>query len=304
MTRNKNKKQQPNPQVPNPQVSNPQQAKNWQWWVEKVIVPILLAMIPGYFLLLSTGVIDNPFKRQATPTVTPTMLINGSDMPDLADISTSPISTQTITPTNIVTPTYTPTSTSLSSTILFEDAFIDDRNNWFTTSGYPYIGAGKYNFSVGCPASYDSFFCGTYVNIPFEFPKDFHIEVDLKILQPSDDAQIALGFQVRRNDKNLYYINYFITDGYYSLRSAYNTKDMEIIPKTSTSLMNAASDSVNRLGIEVRGTKFTPIINGNRLSEGEDGNLPDSGQTFLVIYISRGSSATVQFDNLIVQEVK
>lgn len=304
MTRNKNKKQQSNPQVPNPQVSNPPQAKNWQWWVEKVIVPILLAMIPGYFLLLSTGVIKISPNSDATPTATATIFINGSDTPTLADISTSPTPTQTITTTNILTPTYTPTLTSLSSTILFEDTFIDDRNNWFTTSGYPYIGAGKYNFSVGCPASYDSYYCGTYVNVPFEFPKDFQMEVDLKILKPSDGAQIALGFQVRRTDKNHYYINYFTTDMYYVFRSTYKAKDLEIIPKTSTTLINTEPEAVNRFGIEVRDTKFTPIINGNRLTEGEDGNIPDAGQTYLVIYISRGHSASIQFDNLVVQEVK
>ncbi len=231
----------------------------------------------------------------------------GTDLVSILITSTATSSstpTQAIVPTNTPTPTYTPTPTSLSSATLFEDTFIDNRNNWFVTSDYPYIGAGKYNFSVGCPASYDSYFCGTYVNIPFEFPKNFLIEIDLKVLNLSTDAQFALGFQVRRNDKNLYYINYFITGGYYSLRSAYNTKDLEIIPKTLTSLMNAEPDSVNRLGIEVQDTKFTPIINGNRLSEGEDGNLPNTGQTYLVIYISRGHSASIEFDNLIVQEVK
>lgn len=232
----------------------------------------------------------------------------------LEDIRLSPLGIQALpTPTDtpllplqIIAPTstFTPTSTPPSSTTIFEDTFIDNRNSWFVTSDTPFIGAGKYNFGVGCPANYDSYFCGTYVNVPFEFPRNFHIEVDLKVLKPSADAQIALGFQIRRNDNNHYYINYFITDMSYVFRSAYNTKDLEIIQKTSTTLINTDPDAINRLGIEIHDTRFTPIINGNRLPEGEDGNLTNAGQTFLVIYISRGSSATVQFDNLIVQEVK
>lgn len=279
---------------------NPQKPKLWHWLIEKVIMPFLLALIPGYFLLLSTGVIDNPF----TPLPTPTP-IYPSDTPTLMDLDDSPTPTPTITATYTFTSTstHTPTPTSKSLATIFEDTFIDNQNFWFVNSD-TYIGAGKYSFEVGCPANYLTYYCGTYVNVPFDFPKDFQMEIDIEVPESSNDANIALGFQIRRNDKNHYYINYFITDMYYVFHSAYNTNDLEIIPKTSTTLINTGSNVVNRFGIEVRDTKFTPIINGNRLTEGEDGNMPDAGQTYLVIYILRGSWATIKFDNLIVKEVK
>lgn len=52
---------------------NPQQTKPWQWWIEKFIVPVLIAVISGYFLLLSSGAIKNPFITNGTSTVTTTV---------------------------------------------------------------------------------------------------------------------------------------------------------------------------------------------------------------------------------------
>lgn len=65
MTSSKNKKKQSNPQVP----ASPQ-AKTWQWWIKEVVVPILLAIIPGYFLLLAGGAIENPFNKREASTAT------------------------------------------------------------------------------------------------------------------------------------------------------------------------------------------------------------------------------------------
>lgn len=191
-----------------------------------------------------------------------------------------------------------------TATIIFEDTFVDNLKNWVISSSYPYIGAGKYNFLVECPANYSADFCGTHVKVPFVFPANFHMEIDLTVLESSTNAKVGLGFQVRKNKDNLYYINYFITDLYYLLRSAYNTKDIPIIPKTSTDLIENELGSTNRFGIEVQDSKFTPIINGYRLSQGEDWNLKNAGDSYLVIYISRGHSAMLQFDNIVVQEVK
>lgn len=61
----RNKKEQTIPIAP-----NSHQVKTWQWWIEKVFVPILLALLSGFFLLLSSGIIENPFLYQTIPTVT------------------------------------------------------------------------------------------------------------------------------------------------------------------------------------------------------------------------------------------
>ena len=58
---------------------NDQKNKTWQWWVEKVIIPILIALLSGYFLLLSSNIIKNPFQSQVLPTATviPTSQLKG-----------------------------------------------------------------------------------------------------------------------------------------------------------------------------------------------------------------------------------
>jgi len=37
-----------------------QKPKTWQWWVEKVVMPLVLALISGYILLITSGVIAGP----------------------------------------------------------------------------------------------------------------------------------------------------------------------------------------------------------------------------------------------------
>lgn len=48
--------------------------KPWQWWVEKVVMPILLALISGYFLLIAGGIIDGPFGPDNGTTPEPSTL--------------------------------------------------------------------------------------------------------------------------------------------------------------------------------------------------------------------------------------
>jgi hypothetical protein len=73
---------------------------------------------------------------------------------------------------------------------------------------------------------------------------------------------------------------------------------------TPTNLITKGFGFTNKFGIEVVDNIFTPVINGQELLQGEDGNLPNPGKTYLIIYLSRVHSATIQFDNLTVQEVK
>jgi hypothetical protein len=175
---------------------------------------------------------------------------------------------------------------------------------WYIDTSASLIAAGKYTFEVNCPTENDSFYCGTYLKIPFVFPRDFRMEMDVTVLQSSSDANIVIGFQVRRRNLDQYYVSYFITDSSYSLRLAYNKRFLEIIPKTSTDLISKELSSINRLGIEVRNSTFTPNINGKILPQGEDGNLINAGDSYIEIFISRGYSARLEFDNLVVREVK
>jgi len=60
-----------------------------QWWMEKVVVPILLAVIPGYFLLISTGVLENPFKPKPAPTDVPVVISEESPATERAAVPPS-----------------------------------------------------------------------------------------------------------------------------------------------------------------------------------------------------------------------
>jgi len=261
----------------------------------------LVALIGAILVFITTPFGQNIiFPATMTPTLALATLpfVNQPTESSIVAVQTDDI----LLPTSTWTPI--PSFTPLVTTTIFEDTFIDNRNNWDIGSGFPNIAAGKYKYKSDCPSSYSEFFCGTYIRVPFTFPKNFHMGIDFTILDSSPDAKIALGFQVRRRNSNLYYINYFITDMFYVMKAAYHKSDLEIIPKTSTSLMSADLESTNRFGIELQDAIFTPVINDNRLPQAEDGNMQNAGDTYLVVFVSRGYSATIQFDNLVVQEVK
>jgi hypothetical protein len=52
--------------------------KTWQWWIEKVAMPLLLAMIPAFVLLVTTGVIEIPTTSTQTPTPSASLPITGT----------------------------------------------------------------------------------------------------------------------------------------------------------------------------------------------------------------------------------
>ena len=223
---------------------------------------------------------------------------------------TDPISVLTHAPASVTLPnTQTQiTDTSLAqkpeSKMLFEDTFIDNRNNWYVASIYPNIAGGKYTHKVTCPADYGSYYCGTYLEIPFTPPKNFREEIDITILESSVNANIAVGFQLRRNNQDHYYILYFITDRFYQLSIVYNRSELKLIPNVSSDLIENGLGITNRFGVELEDTFITPIINGQEMLQVEDGNLPNTGKTYLILFISRGHSATLELDNFIVREVK
>ena len=288
------------------------QASSGNKW--STFVPIIASLIAalGYivvaFIQRSTALTPLAFTQTAEffqTSVAMTAQVSLTSNAGVPTFSFTPtaILFDTLTPTLALTPTVSPTAQT--KRILFEEDFIDNRNNWITGTGSAYIAAGKYTYSVDCPTTYSSHYCGTYLHIPFTLPKDFHLEIDTTVSEFSENANFAIGFQFRRNPGNSdhYYINYFITDNYYVLNAAYSSDVLEIIPKTQFDFIDQGLKVANRFGIEVKDYTFTPLVNGVRLLEGEDGNLPNAGDAYIVIYLERGGSATIEFDNLVIQEV-
>jgi hypothetical protein len=214
----------------------------------------------------------------------------------------------TVTSTGLVPPTpsaltVTPASTPLPiGRILFRDEFIDNKNKWYVKGDEAKIIAGKYTHKISCPSDYASNYCGVYVDVPYSPPKNFRIEIDVAILETSTDADVAIGFQLRRSGRDHYYLNYFITQGFYYLGIASRGSTNLIIREKSTDVINRDIGAINRLGIRMHDFMITPIINGQAMESGEDGTLNNPGKLLLVMLISRGSSVTMEFDNILIQE--
>ena len=140
--------------------------------------------------------------------------------------------------------------------------------------------------------------------VPFSFPKNFRLEVDVTAVELSAGTWIGIGFHARRNGDDFYYVNYFLKDRTYELRATYSQNNHGLIPKTSTNLMVQDVGSTNRFGIELNDTVISPILNGQKLAEGQDDHLPAAGDSYLIVYISKGGFAKIELDNLTVEEVK
>ncbi len=220
-----------------------------------------------------------------------------------------PTFVETAIPTGGVFPTLaqTPSSSLTPANIggkLFEETFTNNRNGWFVDSENSSITAGTYKHTVSCPLETTESYCELYLEVPYTFPKNFRIDMDATVIETSTGSDIALGFQVRRKTKDHYYVKYFMTQGLYQLNIVFKGKTFRIIPDTPTTIIDKNLGAKNKLGIKVQDFLFTPIINDQELGGAEDGNLPNAGKTYLIISVSRGHSAIIEFDNLIVWEVR
>lgn len=245
----------------------------------------------------------------------PSLVQDATDQPAIIPTPlTSPIQTPirdtetaTLSPTgDMPTATWTsrPSLASSDESILFQETFSDNQNNWHTDATLVTIVAGKYSHRMDCPDSKVSLSCGKFIKMPFTFPKNFRMEMDATLTKFSTGANVIVAFQVRRSDFEYYFVKYFITKGYYQMSyiSEYDTADM--IPETSTDLLKMAVGDTNRLGIEVKDMFLKPLLNEREIAPIQDRAIPSAGDSYLVILINRGYSAELQLDNLLVQEAK
>jgi hypothetical protein len=258
-------------------------------------VQIIVALI-GVIGAIIVGLFSfPPFQRLFENNPTPT------------NVTTStPAESVTVTPTGVVlqpTPALTVTPLPVGRT-LFRDEFADNKSKWYVKGDEAKIIAGKYTHKVNCPSDNESNYCGFYFDMPYSPPRNFRMEIDVAIVESSAGADVAIGFQLRRIGRDHYYLNYFVSQGYYNLGVVYRGSANLIIPETSTDAINRSIGAVNRLGIGLHDFSLTPIINGQAIGNGEDGTLTNPGKSFLVILISRGSSATIDFDNILIQEAE
>src|SRR6266542_3505192 len=189
---------------------NPGQASNQESPLLKIVIAIIgaAALIIVALINRSTATLPAEFTQTAEARDTLNVSIAQASQASLLVLTPTETSMPLIIPNSTLTPTRTPvaSATSPAPSNLFEDTFIDNRNNWYIDTSASFIAGGKYKIEVSCPTDYVSFYCGTYIKIPFAFPRDFHIEMDVTVLESSSDANIAIGFQVRRRNFDQYYI--------------------------------------------------------------------------------------------------
>jgi hypothetical protein len=154
---------------------------------------LLRIAIIGTIGVIMVGLFNFPpfqrlFDSTSTPTSTPLTTETVNEFP--TDSSQLPTSTWTPSPSSVPSP---------RDVILFEEAFVDNQNGWYIASANPNITGGKYTHKVTCPADYVSYYCATYLMVPFSFPKNFKLEIDTTILESSVNADVGIGFQLRRN---------------------------------------------------------------------------------------------------------
>lgn len=129
--------------------------------------------------------------------------------------------------------------------------------------------------------------------------KDLRLEIDTAMKNLSPDTTVMLSFQFRRNEGN-YYTVYFRSTGNYTVNISYNSSLDKLLDETAIPGFILNSRATNRYGFSAINTSFTPLFNGQELLSVDDGNINRAGLVYIAIYVSRGGSAIVELDNLIV----
>lgn len=210
--------------------------------------------------------------------------------------------TATVAPSPTSTPPPSPTAAEVATS--FEEPFDDNRNQWREEPNLLTVAEGKYVHQIDCPDTHVSPQCGTFIRMPFTFPRSFRMEIDATLVDASAGAGLLVAFQVRRSDVHYYFISYSITDGSYQMSYISQNGMTGIVPETPTGLIQTPLGVTNRLGIEARGFLFTPLINGQAADPVQEATIREAGDSYLVILVERGGSAELHFDNLVVMEVK
>lgn len=216
-----------------------------------------------------------------------------------------PLATWTLLPIDTQTPTSAPTTVNIVSSVLLQDDFIDNRNGWLLLNEQfikSNIIGGKYKHIITCPLEYDAFYCGNYFLVPSLSSKNLQFELAATIKDIStSDGEVMIAFQLRRNDSS-YYSVYFRSLGQYTVNIIQNGSLAKLLEHTTIPDFSPNTDTVNHYGFSAIDTLITPLFNSQGLLSVEDGNINQAGSVYIAIFVSRGSSAIVELDNLVVTD--
>jgi hypothetical protein len=197
--------------------------------------------------------------------------------------------------------------------ILVNDNFSDNGNNWITQEEElisSYIYDGKYIHKISCPKDYVDEYCLYFIPVPDLNLRDFEIGFDATITKLSQNPRVIIAIFARKNENGYYYLG-FRNIGTYSFITHYLDADHSIVSSEVLGLYNRSNNSTNRYGMIVQDEFFIPKINGEVVCTENIGNGQcyirnkdnnDEGEIDIVLFISRGDSAIISIDNLIVNQ--
>jgi len=252
-----------------------------------------------------------------TPTITPTQTELVVSSPTAQATPTTAVHatetpTSTPTPTNTPTPTLTPTLTPTPTPqILFQENFLDNKRRWQLISqpggpGIPRIDTniygGKFVVSISCPVTYKAATCNVNVPVPNVTLNDFFMEFETAVKRSSEEANVIIGVQYRRTNASYYWFQYK-DYGTFLFSLVLKGKTLNLSEETSDPNINTGIGSVNKIGVYSKGGEHVLFANGAELIRVEDGNINQAGDLYIKFHVARNNSATIELDNLVIQDV-
>lgn len=287
--------------LPGPTAKPPSSKSRRSAWLWAIPVGVLLICLLGW------AAFNLFFKHPASP-IQPTIFPTFTSLP-AATTTPTPNPTATANPTD--TAQATPT-TSASPTILFQDTFDSNAKGWEIGTQSDASGDvntqiinGKYRQTLTSKQDY----LYAISSLPKFSAQDFLFSVDATILDTTaSPGDLVIEFTLREangvNGKRYEFI--FYNDNTYTV-NAWPSADYTTIKSVLNGNLGTAKlekGITNTFAIQANGTTFNIFINGNNIGTFTDTtvNEPGSMSLWLGLYKS-GQSATVEFDNLTVQNI-
>jgi hypothetical protein len=268
-------------------------------WTGFLSIGFVLGAILSFSLFTpNRSFVSGAFLGTPTPTITPT-IISFTETPTIA-LAPSP------TPTEIPTATPTPV-------ILLQESFINNDNGWELNSYDGTVSVedekiigGKLIKRLACTSSYH-YPCSSLIEVPNFTAKNFDLSFDAKvtdITESSDPLAIQVVF---RNIGGESYGVLFSNKGKLSVYLIKDNSADYIVKDVFSKSIDQGINNVNHFRIIAQGSTFIVYANEQEVARLEDGNNSSNGKIYLGFdlgdsYFDR--DATVEFDNLLIQDVQ
>ena len=228
--------------------------------------------------------------------------------PDASSITPLPTNTIEIQPTFTAIPTSEPAQSNVIISETFDSNYLGWPEPLKKMENAPHIVSkvvdGKYTHVISCPANYPAKYCGFYIPIPTAHAKDFRIEMDASIRMESsggNPVKVGVGLWFRRQEENRYSIHFY-DEGFYIMHLAQKGKNEVVLKVADAPDMNQSKNRTvtNRIGIDVKGNEFRPIVNETLYQSVYDPNntYMEDGYFLIALFVSPGGSAWIDLDNL------